>query len=181
MLDLETLGQGPGCVIIAVAAVPFFKTECQPIEDHFYKNVDIESCLDLRLKIDPSTLHWWVQKAPLFLSLQEKSVALPKVLMELADWMKCWCTPDVRVWGRGPSFDQAILREAYSRCMQQLPWKYYRERCVRTYLCEHEEVINRLLPFAGKPHHPVDDARHQIRSMEKLQSMVLISNDGEHD
>ena len=181
MLDIETLGTGPGCVILSVAAVPFFKSSDNPDQYRqvFQKNVDIESCLELGLTIDPATLHWWVQKAELFRKLQQDTFALRGVLERLRVFIYTQCTDEVRVWGKGPSFDQAILRHAFALYKLPLPWKYSRERDVRTYLCGYEGLLKKHLPFEGTAHDPGDDAMHQIRSIHKVQSLVLNSTEDE--
>lgn len=183
MLDLETLGQGTGSVIISIAAVPFFKSgeNYNQYRQCFHQNIAIQSCLDVGLKIDPATLHWWIQKSSLFIKLQENTAMLHEGLMELELFIKTHCTEEVRVWGRGPSFDNAILRDAYSRFNMELPWLFYKERCVRTYLCGYEDLLKKHLPFEGNVHDPVDDAIHQIKSIYKVQSLVLNSESYELD
>jgi hypothetical protein len=172
MLDIETLGQGPGCVVISIAAVPFYRTDCKVGDAYFHMNVDIESCLALGLKIDPSTLHWWIQKAGLFQELQKDTYELKGTLLSLRSFIAHNCEKDVRVWGKGPSFDNAILRYAYDLVNQPLPWKYSRERCVRTDLDGYEDRLKNCLRFNGIEHNPVDDARHQIACMAKVRMIV---------
>ncbi len=183
MLDLETLGKGPGCVIISLAAVPFFKSSTIDLgfRQVLHKNIDIQSCLDAGLKIDPGTLHWWIQKPELFKKLQQETFELRGALERLASFIQAQCTEDVRVWGKGPSFDNAILRDAYDRFQMKLPWLYYRERCVRTYLDGYEKLLEKHLLFDGVAHDPTNDAIHQIKSIYKVQSLVLNSDDHELD
>lgn len=183
MLDLETLGQSAGCVIISIAAVPFFKLEGQhlPAEKCFHRNVDIQSCLDAGMKIDPATLGWWIQKAMLFQELQEDTFHLKGTLERLGAYIRSNCEKDVRVWGKGPSFDNAIIRDAYDRFQMKLPWEYYRERCVRTYLDGYTDLLKKYLPFEGVIHHPVYDAIHQVRSMAKVQTIVMNPYDYENE
>jgi hypothetical protein len=175
MLDIETLGTGPGCVILSIAAVPFFKSGENPDQYRkcFYENIDIGSCLELGMKVDPATLHWWLDKSALFLHLQQSVCKLPHALDELASFIRAQCTEDVRVWGKGPSFDNAILRDAFDRVKIKLPWRYSRERCVRTYLDGYEELLREHLPFQGTPHDPLNDAIHQVKSIHKVQSLIL--------
>ena len=52
MADLETLGNGPNSVIIAIGAVKF---NTQGIVDKFYVTVDPQSCIDIGLDMDAST------------------------------------------------------------------------------------------------------------------------------
>ena len=181
MLDIETLGQGVGCAIISVAAVPFFKPDGKIGERSFHMNVDLQSCLDIGLSIDSDTLSWWMKKSDLFLRLQDSTYTLKGVLLALTRFIRSECTEDVRVWGRGPSFDQAILRDAYIRHDEELPWRFPRERCVRTYLCGYEERLKKNFQNHGEAHHPVDDCIHQIRSMAKVQNLILHSDEYELD
>tara|TARA_R110002012_G_scaffold249189_1_gene426759 strand:- start:1216 stop:1761 length:546 start_codon:yes stop_codon:yes gene_type:complete len=173
MLDLETLGKGTGCAIVSIAAVPFFKSEGVPGESYFHMNIDIKSCLAYGLTIDPETLTWWMGMSGLFLRLQQDTYHLKNALISLETFIHINCTTDVRVWGRGPSFDNAIMRDAFDRCERPLPWRFSRERCVRTYLCGYEELLQKHFPFTGDLHHPVHDANHQIRSIGKVQSLAL--------
>lgn len=181
MLDIETLGTAPGCVILSVAAVPFFKADGQISDRYFHMNVDIDSCLEVGLKIDPAALHWWIQKSSLFLELQKNTADLRPVLIALDHFIQSTCTQDVRVWGKDPSFDNAILRDAFDRFNLKLPWRYSKNRCVRTDLCGYEELLKKYLPFDGPEHHPVKDAMHQIKSMTKVRSLVLNSDSHELD
>lgn len=57
MLDLETLGNRSGAVIVAIGAVEFHGGE---IIKEFYQRVDAESCVALGLKMDVSTVMWWL-------------------------------------------------------------------------------------------------------------------------
>lgn len=181
MLDLETLGKGTGCAIISIAAVPFFKSEGVPGDKYFHMNVDLQSCLDKGLTIDPETLNWWMGMSALYLGLQQNTYTLEGALVSLARFLQSECTEDVRVWGRGPSFDQAITRDVYNRFDRPLPWRFSRERCVRTYLCGYENLLKKYLPFEGELHNPVHDANHQIRCMAKVQNLALNSEEYELD
>jgi len=181
MLDIETLGKGVGCVILSIAAVPFFKSEQLLGEQLFHMNIDIQSCQDKGLAINADTLIWWMDMPALFKRIQQDTYTLEGALLSLTRFIKTECAEDVRIWGRGPSFDQAILRDAYDRHKQDLPWRYSRERCVRTYLCGYEDLLKKHLAFTGELHHPVHDARHQIRSMHKVQSLTLNSKEDELD
>jgi hypothetical protein len=60
MLDLETLIQRPGSVILAIGAVKFADGE---IASSFYERVDAESCIALGLRMHVSTVMCWFQQA----------------------------------------------------------------------------------------------------------------------
>ena len=61
MLDLETFGKGNDSVIISIGAVHFCRNE--GILDRFYINVDPADCQKHGLKIDSSTVLWWMSQS----------------------------------------------------------------------------------------------------------------------
>jgi len=56
MLDIETLGQSPGCAILSVGAVRFNQ---RGLGAEFYRSVSREDCERLGLAVDEDTVAWW--------------------------------------------------------------------------------------------------------------------------
>ena len=56
MIDLETLGVNPGCVILAVAAVRF-DGDCAG--EWFYSRIDLRGALRAKFHVEADTLAWW--------------------------------------------------------------------------------------------------------------------------
>jgi len=52
MLDIETLGVSPGCVILSLSAVEF-DINTGELGESFNMGIDIKSCVDAGLTIDP--------------------------------------------------------------------------------------------------------------------------------
>lgn len=63
MLDLETLGNQSYSCILSIAAVEF-DIETGEELSFFYKKISLESNLQLGLKINSSTLEWWMLQKP---------------------------------------------------------------------------------------------------------------------
>jgi len=62
MLDLETMGKKSNAAIVSIGAVEF-DIETGKTGREFYKVVDLQSCLDLGLKVEASTIYWWLMQS----------------------------------------------------------------------------------------------------------------------
>lgn len=128
MLDLETLGTTPGCVVLSIGAVEFDE---HGIYGKFHAHIDIESSCEAGLKLDPRTVMWWLgqdtdaQNA----LLQAEKFPLVDALSAFTDSFE-W--KDLQVWANGASFDFPILTAAYKAAGLQPPWMYYNECDYRT-------------------------------------------------
>lgn len=166
MLDIETLSTGANAVILSIAAVPFNlgSTELGPA---FHQNINVQSSLDAGAKIDGDTLVWWITKNhQTFKNNLKDPKHITTVLMEFWAFIKNECDLECKVYGKGPSFDNKLVSDAYRLCVMNLPWKYYNERCVRTYLDGWEHLVSENVPFEGEEHDPLADVLHQIQSMQ---------------
>lgn len=132
MVDLETLGTAPGCVILSVGAVEFDPAE--GLGREFYAVIHTESCTDAGLFIDPDTKAWWdKQKAEARQVLEDAedenvSNSLSAVLKEFGAWLP----KGAIVWGNGADFDNPILSAAYKAVGEKQPWGNWNGRCYRT-------------------------------------------------
>ena len=164
MLDLETLGQRPGAVIVSIGAWAF-NVEDPQNGVPFYMRINPQSCIDVGLRMDPSTVLWWLQQNDVarreFAGLEE-AFALQKVLLQFGEWMANWNRigqHGPRVWGNGATFDNVLLTSAYAACKMQTPWSYHADRCYRTLRALYPDVD--LPPATGIQHHALEDAKWQ--------------------
>ena len=164
MLDLETLGNRPGSVIIAVGAARFGDDK---ILGTFYENVDAKSCTDIGLRMDTDTVMWWMkQNAGARKALQAAGAPVATVLARFSAWV---ADADAEVWGNGADFDCAVLGEAYAAAGIPRPWKYYNSRCYRTL----KSLARDIKPEKeGTRHNALDDAitqaKHAMQILRKL-------------
>jgi hypothetical protein len=163
MVDLETLGTGADAVIVSIGACTF------GIDEHhlFYSNVDAQSCVDAGLRMDAGTVLWWMRQSDeARKALYEPSAPAAKlrnVLEEFAEWY----TNTVQggaLWGNGATFDNVILRNAFSAVGLAAPWKYTDDRCFRTLRAMYPSV--EVPPIKGVAHHALDDAIWQAKYAE---------------
>jgi hypothetical protein len=160
MLDLETLGNRPGAMIMSVGAVKFGGGT---ITDEFYQRVDAKSCTALGLVMDTDTVLWWMrQKDEARAELNKPGNPLMQVLVDLMGWMH---GDEVLLWGNGASFDNVLLGSAYDACRLPRPWKYYNDRCFRTIKALHPQLP---MERQGTHHNALEDAKAQALHLINL-------------
>ena len=163
MVDLETMGTRPNAPIIAIGAVEFFP-ESMKLGKEFYRVVDLESCLNIGMEIDASTILWWMQQDDAARAqFERKGDILPAVLLAFSALVD----HETRIWGNGAAFDNVILANAYRCCDLELPWRFWNDRCYRTIKALSSVPMKRQ----GTHHNALDDARDQaVHLMEILQN-----------
>jgi|APHM01.1.fsa_nt_gi hypothetical protein len=152
MVDIETLGTMPGCVILSVGAC-YFEPGNGVVGERFYTEIDKQSCREAGLTVDEETEAWWESQDDDLVPLDgdtSLSVAL--------DDLRHFAFRADEVWANGPAFDCAILEAAYHAVDIEPPWEYHEERDVRTIRALPGAVE---LEFGGRKHNALDDAVHQ--------------------
>jgi exodeoxyribonuclease VIII len=158
MVDLETLGNRPGCKILSIGAVAFGP---EGLGEEFYVVVDRESQTDFGLHEDASTIEWWDKQtveAKSVLIEAEDGEPLSRCLLNFNAYLARFGMSDIKLWGNGSDFDNAILISCYAATKQQAGWKFWNNRCYRTLKSLHPGVkLNRT----GTYHNALDDAKTQ--------------------
>ena len=186
MVDLETVGNKPGCGILSIGAVAFDSTSDQ-LGNEFYLVVNGQSCLDAGLHVDPDTLAWWNKQSPearvvLTQSNDEaQSTDLRQALIEFGIFVQQFGgKKNVKVWGNGSDFDNAILAVAYNAVELDLPWMFWNNRCYRTL---KGIVPGPKLQRQGTYHNALDDAKtqaeHAIPLLHNLTNITMREKDRE--
>jgi hypothetical protein len=166
MVDLETLGRTAGCVVFAIGAVAFGVSE-SVADSSFYRVISVDSCIRAGLKVDDETMAWWSIQSDAGRDALETAmrgqvagaVDLEVALREFNSWLSSF-GDDVKVWGNGASFDNALLQSAYAAVRVEPGWKFWNDRCYRT--------LKSLVPHVaftrvGTYHNALDDARSQAQ------------------
>ena len=171
MIDLETLGRRPGCSILSIGAV-MFDPESRELGREFYVVVNRKSCADAGLHEDEETLRWWDEQNPSARSVlneAENGLLLLSALGQLALFIRQSCSLDqVKVWGNGSDFDNAILACAYAAINFELPWKFWNNRCYRTMKSMVPEV--KIARLHGIHHNALYDAKNQAAHLLRILS-----------
>lgn len=165
MVDLETLGQTPGCIILSIGAVEFGP---KGLGKEFYAVVNVADQKKAGLTTDPSTIEWWEKQTPQARQVlaqannKKESVSLKMALDQLQLFLQsCGNLRNIKVWGNGSDFDNAILAVAHKAALREIGWAFWNNRCFRT--------IKGMAPKSIEPrregtyHNALDDAKHQAR------------------
>ena len=159
MIDIETLGTKPGCVILSIGAVEFGDDQ---LGREFYIEIGLADCQQLGLTIDSETVRWWMgreTKPPV-----NGVVPLRSALTMLADELSGW--EDKFVWANSPSFDISILEAAYHVTCVDPPWSFRNCRDFRT--AKHllaPDFDPATVPSQGDDHNALADAKWQAKAL----------------
>ena len=125
----------------------------------FYVNVDLQSCIDLGLIVNGSTIMWWLKQNEKARKALTEKAALPiqKALLHFSEF----CNKEYQVWGNSARFDCGILQNAYNKAGIPIPWDFRKERCVRTLVSFNPE-IKESYPSLGTPHNAILDCYYQV-------------------
>lgn len=134
MIDLETLGTKPGCVIVSIGCVKFDPFASNTVGElvqngTFLMYPDRREQQAAGLICDVDTTSWWISQnknAQKAFGMQQQSCA--DVIAAL-DKFLVGCKG---LWCNGPSFDTPILREFYDRLGATFPVQYWNDRDCRT-------------------------------------------------
>jgi DNA polymerase III epsilon subunit-like protein len=174
MLDLETLGTVPGCVVLSIGAVEFDPSDGLGAE--FHAAISVDDCgMDYGLTVDPLTEQWWERQSK---EARDAAFGGSCVLREaLAQFDAFYLGAETTcLWGHGASFDAPVLAAAYAAIGWKEPWAYNATRCTRT-LYEAAGVDPKAPEFqVGTQHNALDDAKAQalaaIEAMRRLAGVA---------
>jgi len=166
-LDLETMGSEPGSAVVGIGAC-FFDTQTSAIGDSFYVAINLATAVRAGLKMDASTVMWWMgQSDAARNAIRFNTYDIGVALDMFSAFTSMRCQPnDMRVWARGPSFDCTVLGAAYRATGRDTPWRYWNERCHRTLTARNPSIEEPTRE--GEHHNAMDDAIHQARWLIKI-------------
>jgi len=153
MIDIETLGREPGCVIVSIGACQFGS---DGVGEEFFVEVSPTSAQAYGLEVDAETLEWWLSQGEAAREQLLGGEDLDAALTEFAEWLPS----DVEVWANSPSFDCEILTAGFEAVGQSVPWRFYHERDVRT--VKNLDIAPDI-EQDGIEHDALDDAIYQAR------------------
>lgn len=167
MVDIETLSTKTNAVITQIAMIRFCPVTGE-VFNSISHNVNIQSCLDIGLTVEAKTLEFWFsqsREAQLeALKFGDDVESIREVIESVIRFILA-CGDDIRMWGKGPTFDLSKLDYVMGLLGLEKPWKFWLERCVRTMIADVDSV--NYLPFDGTPHVAHDDCLHQIKQIKQ--------------
>lgn len=173
MLDIETLGTKPGCVILSIGAVEF---DDNGLGDEFEVNIDVEDSANFGLVIEPRTVMWWMEQN----EAARNKVCTPgeKLLTALMNFTHAFDWQNKKVWCNGANFDFPILDAAFDTMGIPTPWMYYNTNDYRTMKnLAGKKVVNEIQKAHGQEfvaHGALDDAKQQALNLIGILKRVKV-------
>ena len=166
MVDIETAGTKPGCVVLTVGAAVFVP-QTGEVKSTFYEKISFKDSVLRGLVVEPSTWSWW-QKQDEAARTEAFSGTrnLAEVALDFDQWV--YAAKGVRdFWCQGTDFDYPIWEAAFTRAsMGRFPVKYNAKRDTRTVYAV-AGVDTGLISRQGTYHNALDDVLHQIRCVHE--------------
>lgn len=169
MLDIETLGTRPGCMVLSAALVRFSDLAATSI------NFNWDDQRAIGLVSDSATQDWWSadERNEAWIAAVKDAVPLVPALQHLSAWIQ-WAGPDPLVWCHGAGFDGPILQRVFEVAGVPCPWAFWNVRCTRTLYDLAGVDVNAYR--TGLAHVALNDAMAQTRaavdSLKVLASRV---------
>lgn len=166
MVDIETLGVKPGCMILSIGAVDFDENGVG--QNMFYEFIDLDSAHDWGLTIEPRTALWWMEQNEEARKVLCKSVKKP-LEQVIANFVAAYKWRGKQVWCNGASFDFPIIEANFSAVGHKAPWAFWDLRDFRTLKnLVPKDVFESLKVEATVAHDALADAVAQAETTVKL-------------
>ena len=164
MLDIETMGNESFSSIISIGALEF-NINTGNTGREFYVNVDLQSCINLGLKVNADTIMWWMDQSDEARKslMSTDAVSINVALCKLSKFFIF----DYQVWGNSARFDCGIIENAFNKCGLKLPWEFWNERDVRT-LVSFDPEAKKNCKFSGVAHNALSDCYHQAKYCSEI-------------
>lgn len=170
MLDLETLGTRPGCVILTLGAVKFDPYSLKEPGPGIYFRVDVDEQTALGREVQEDTMQWWLDQVE---DVREEAlgehdrVSLDTMYRDLNRFL----VGVDNIWAQGPLFDFAILEHLYRQMGWPTPWHYWQIRDSRTLFGVHGDP--RVKGKAGL-HNALEDCVSQATAVQQIYNRLGI-------
>lgn len=174
MIDLETMGKSHSPVLCTFAAA-IFDIKTGEVSDTFYKKIDIETCEQVGLKYDGSTIKFWLQQDAEAMQdiVHGLGLHLHEVLLLFKKWIIENEASEFPIWANGIHADLVWLKSAYNACQLQEPWDFRMERDVRT-LVAFNPAIKKSTNAVGVAHNALDDVFYQINYCSAIFNTINV-------
>lgn len=170
MVDIETFGNKSNSVIASISAV-YFNLETGETGAEFNQLINIQSCVDIGLNIDTSTLKWWMTQSD---EAREIVISGKKHIRYVLELLSNFINKEKFVWGNSARFDLGILSDAYNSCNLKPSWDFRKELDVRTFVFLNP-TIKENFEYKGIKHNAIDDCKNQIEYCSMIYNSLKIS------
>jgi hypothetical protein len=170
MLDIETLGTCPDCVVLTLGAVKFDPKTLNEPGPGIYCKPDVDDQITMGRIVREDTMEWWSRQAE---DVREEAlgmdgrISVEQMLKELNKF----CVGVNNIWAQGTVFDIGILEHLYKQYNMAPNWQYWQIRDSRTLFGTHGDP--RVKGKAGL-HNALEDCVSQAVAVQTVYKQLGI-------
>lgn len=164
MIDLETLGTRPECVLLTLGAVKFDEYELGSFGDSLYFRVDVDEQITIGREVQEDTLAWWMKQPD---DVRDEALGEHDRinLASMYKQLNKFVAGVDNIWCQGPVFDIVILENLYRQMGWPVPWQFWQIRDSRTLFGTHGDP--RVKGKVGL-HNALEDSISQARGVQQV-------------
>lgn len=168
MLDIETLGTRPGCVILTLGAVKFNPFSMEAPGPGLYVRPDVDEQIAAGREVQEDTMRWWMQQAE---DVREEALGEDDRISveEMYKQLNRFLVGSNNIWCQGPVFDIAILEHLYRQYGWPTPWQFWQIRDSRTLFGVHGDP--RVKGKVGL-HNALEDCVSQATAVQQVYNKL---------
>ena len=172
MLDIETLGTCPDCVVLTLGAVKFNSYAQEDIIAGIYCRPDVDEQIAKGRIVRDDTLEWWTTQAE---AVREEALGLEgripvtQMLQELNRFL----VGVNNIWAQGTVFDIGILEHLYKQYNMVPNWQYWQIADSRTLFKIHGDPRERNKEGL---HNALEDCVSQAQAVQEIYKQLKIPN-----
>lgn len=164
MLDIETLGTCPDCVVLTLGAVKFNPYTQEDIIAGIYCRPDVDEQIAKGRIVRDDTLEWWTTQAEAVREEalgEEGRIPVTQMLQELNRFL----VGVNNIWAQGTVFDIGILEHLYKQYNMVPNWQYWQIADSRTLFKVHGDP--RVKGKEGL-HNALEDCVSQAQAVQQI-------------
>jgi len=164
MLDIETLGTCPDCVVLTLGAVKFNPYTLDDVVGGIYCKPDVDDQIARGRIVREDTMQWWSEQAE---EVREEAlgtedrIPVVQMLKELNKFL----VGANNVWAQGTVFDIGILEHLYKQYEMVPNWQYWQITDSRTLFKLHGDP--RVKGKEGL-HNALEDCVSQASAVQQI-------------
>jgi hypothetical protein len=168
MLDIETLGTRPGCVILTLGAVKFNPFSLDAPGPGLYVRPDVDEQIAKGREVQEDTMLWWMQQAE---DVREEALGEDGriTVEEMYRQLNRFLVGSNNIWCQGPAFDMVIIENLYRQYGWPTPWQFWQIRDSRTLFGVHGDP--RVKGKVGL-HNALEDCVSQATAVQQVYNKL---------
>jgi hypothetical protein len=172
MLDLETLGTRPNCVILTIGAVKFDPYSLNEPGPGLYLRINADEQIAQGREVQEDTLAWWMKQNE---DIREEALGESDRVSveEMYKQLNRFLVGVNNIWAQGPVFDIAILENIYRQYGWPTPWQFWQIRDSRTLFGVHGDP--RKKNREGH-HNALADCVYQAQGVQEIYHRLGVIN-----